>query len=149
MLIMHIRPEKETAENTQYNYHVSAVRIRSEHCMGFLKGRWASLRGLRVRINNERGLQFASLWITACIHLHAFAMDHEDAHFITKDKFFKLGQRIMRQERRELREWNEAREREAAQLEEDMDEQGEIELLEGRLKRERLKEALFTHLDGR
>ena len=38
--------------------------------------------------------------------------------------------------------------REAAQLEEDMDEQGEIKLLEGKLKCEWLKEALFAHLNG-
>lgn len=41
--ISYIRPEKDTPENTRYNYYVSAVRIRSEHCMGFLKGRWSSL----------------------------------------------------------------------------------------------------------
>jgi hypothetical protein len=116
--------------------------------MGFLKGRWSSLRGLRVRINNESSLQFASLWITACIHLHAFAMDHEDAQFITRDQFYKLGQKIMKRERRELREWNEAREEEVLQSEREREEQGEIELLEGKLKREKLKKALFTYLDG-
>jgi hypothetical protein len=115
--------------------------------MGFLKGRWSSLQGLRVRINNEPSLQFASLWITACIHLHAFAMDHEDARFITKNRFYRLGQKIIRKERRELREWNEARERDAMQIEEDMEERGEIELLEGKLKREKLKKELFAYLD--
>jgi hypothetical protein len=31
------RPEKDTAENTKYNYYVSKVQIHSEHCIGFLK----------------------------------------------------------------------------------------------------------------
>jgi serine phosphatase RsbU (regulator of sigma subunit) len=115
--------------------------------MGFLKGRWSSLRGLRVRIDNEKGMHFASLWITACIHLHAFAMDHEDARFITRDKFFKLGKRIMRRERQRQREWDEAREQVAEQIEADMEERGEVELLEGKLKRERLKKELFAHLN--
>jgi hypothetical protein len=146
LIIICCRPEKDTPDNTLFNYHLSAVRIRSEHCMGFLKGRWSSLRGLRVKMNNEKGLQLASLWITACIHLHTFAMDHEDKQFITRDKFYKVGRKIMRKEKRELAEWNAAREEEAMQVE-NMDEEGEIELLEGKLKRERLKKELFAYLD--
>ncbi|KAJ3502372.1 hypothetical protein NLJ89_g8916 [Agrocybe chaxingu] len=65
------KPEKLTWDNTTHNYHVSAVRVCSEHCVGYLKGRWSSLRGLRVAINNSAGLQYATLWIIACIHLHA------------------------------------------------------------------------------
>lgn len=75
-------------------------------------------------------------------------MDHEDAQFITRDKFYKLGKKIMRREQRELREWHEVRERDAVQEEQDMEEQGEIELLEGKLKREGLKKGLFAYLDG-
>ena len=54
----------------------------------------------------------------------------------------------MKREKRELREWNEAREDEALQSEREREEQGEIELLEGKLKREELKKALFTYLNG-
>ena len=54
----------------------------------------------------------------------------------------------MKRERRELREWNEAREEEVLQSEREREEQGEIKLLEGKLKREKLKKALFTYLDG-
>lgn len=82
-------------------------------------------------------MHFACLWITACIHLHTFAMDHEDAQFITKDNFFKLGKRIMRRERQKQREWDEAREQVAEQIEADMEERGEVELLEGKLKHEK------------
>ena len=40
------RPEKDSEKNTEFNYYVSKVWIRSEHCVGFLKGCWSSLRGL-------------------------------------------------------------------------------------------------------
>ena len=83
---MACRPEKETEENTEYNYYLSKVCIHSEHCMGFLKGHWPSLWGLRVKIHNEEGVHYAALWIIAYIHLHAFALDHEDDEFITKDQ---------------------------------------------------------------
>jgi hypothetical protein len=50
------------------------IRIRSEHAIGFLKGRFASLKNLRVNIKNERLHKFATYWIASCIGLHAFAM---------------------------------------------------------------------------
>jgi hypothetical protein len=57
------------------------VRIRSEHAIVFLKGRWHSLKHLRVRITDERSHKFATYWIAACVGLHAFAMQcEEDKH---------------------------------------------------------------------
>lgn len=53
------------------------VRIRSEHAIGFLKGRFQSLKNLRVDIRNARTHQFATYWIAACVGVHAFAMQHE------------------------------------------------------------------------
>lgn len=53
------------------------VRIRSEHAIGFLKGRFHSLKRLRVNISNERSHKFATYWIAACVALHAFAMQCE------------------------------------------------------------------------
>lgn len=84
-------PEKDEEGNKTYNYYVSAVHIWSEHCVGFLKGCWSSLCGLCVAINGEKGLQYTSLWIVACINLHAFAMKHKDRNFISTDQFFKDG----------------------------------------------------------
>ncbi|KAJ7841243.1 hypothetical protein B0H13DRAFT_1572676, partial [Mycena leptocephala] len=52
--------------------------IHSEHCVGFLKGCWSSLRGLRISIDNDKGVTYALLWIMACINLHAFAIRHEN-----------------------------------------------------------------------
>ncbi|KAF8549256.1 hypothetical protein OG21DRAFT_1556475 [Imleria badia] len=33
-------PEKDSEENTTYNYHVFKLRIRSEYAIGYLKGTW-------------------------------------------------------------------------------------------------------------
>jgi hypothetical protein len=114
----------------------------SEHCVGFLKGCWLSLQGLQVHINNKKDIQFAALWITACINLHAFAMDHEVDMYVTRDVFYQNGLKIARKEHRAKA----ARER--RRLEEEYDagneEDENMELLEGKLQ---LKEDLFIYLD--
>ena len=71
------RPEKSYPGNETHNYYVSSIRIRSEHCVGFLKGHWSSLHHLWVHINNQHELMYATLWVITCIHLHNFAMAHE------------------------------------------------------------------------
>jgi hypothetical protein len=54
------------------------LRIRSEHAIGFLKGRFQSLKHLRINISDESEHTFATYWIAACIGLHSFAMQCED-----------------------------------------------------------------------
>lgn len=135
-------------ENTRYNYYVSKVRIRSEHCIGFLKGRWPSLQGLRICINNEKSIQYATLWITTCIHLHMFAMDHEDGTFVSRDRFLKQGLKIIRQEKAMQEEWEAEQAAHGEILEIEREVSQDIGLLEGKLKREELKEELFTYLNS-
>jgi len=53
------------------------VRIRSEHAIGFLKGRFQSLKNLRINIKDEDTHKFATYWVIACIGLHSFAMTCE------------------------------------------------------------------------
>jgi hypothetical protein len=57
---------------------VSILRIRSEHGIGFLKGRCQSLKRLRLRIIDEKSHKFATYWIAACIGVHSFALQCED-----------------------------------------------------------------------
>ncbi|VDB88565.1 unnamed protein product [Peniophora sp. CBMAI 1063] len=142
----YIKPEKEEPRNTTYNYHLSAIRVRSEHCIGFLKGRWASLKGLRVDVNSEKGLEYASLWIRACILLHMFAMKHESGENMEQDVFYRSGVRYQKKQREFEEEWRtywEAVEEERALSVEDEE---ELELLEGKFKREQLKTELFDWL---
>lgn len=105
------------------------------------------MRGLRVRIDNEKSLQFAVLWVTTCIHLHAFAIQHEGGKFESSDKFYQDGIKIMRKERRAYQEWLEERQRHADEVEEQQLVEHELGLLEGRLKREELKEDLLRYLE--
>ncbi|KIK79248.1 hypothetical protein PAXRUDRAFT_84373, partial [Paxillus rubicundulus Ve08.2h10] len=71
-------PEKISERNMEFNNHVSMLRIRSEHAIGFLKGRFQSLKGLLVRIVDEKSHKFATYWVAACIGLHAFAVHCEN-----------------------------------------------------------------------
>ena len=54
------------------------VRIRSAHAIGFLKGRFQSLKGMRVCIGDEASHKFAAYWAAACINLHAFALQYQE-----------------------------------------------------------------------
>lgn len=53
------------------------LRIRSEHAIGYLKGRFHSLKGLRVLIDSPDAHIIATYWVAACIGIHAFALRHE------------------------------------------------------------------------
>jgi hypothetical protein len=57
---------------------LSQIRIRSEHAIGYLKGRFQSLKELRIQIMNQKSHKFATYWVACCIGVHAFAMACED-----------------------------------------------------------------------
>ncbi|KAF5378451.1 hypothetical protein D9615_007041 [Tricholomella constricta] len=140
-------PEKsDCLENTVHNYHVSKVRIRSEHCMGYLKGRWSSLRGLRLRIDDTESHQFATLWIACCIHLYNFAIAHEAQENLETDQFFIEGQNIMEEDRRKHEEWAAKRQERLVEEERNYDVEERVELIEGKIKREELKKELLEYL---
>lgn len=44
--------------------------MKSEHAMGYIKGRFCSLRGLHQQIDNGLDHKRALLWIKACIVIH-------------------------------------------------------------------------------
>jgi hypothetical protein len=71
------KPEKELAQNEEFNNHILMVQIRSEHAIGFLEGCFRSLKSLRIRIKDKKSHQFATYWVAACIGVHAFAMQCE------------------------------------------------------------------------
>ena len=73
------KPEQDIPENAEFNNHVSMLQIRSEHAIGFLKGRFPSLKNLRIQIKSAKEHQITTLWIAACIGIHNFALRHEAA----------------------------------------------------------------------
>jgi hypothetical protein len=46
------------------------VRVKSEHAMGYLKGRFSSLRGLRQQIKDTKDHKRALAWVKTCIIIH-------------------------------------------------------------------------------
>lgn len=89
------KPANNIPENKTFNYWVShvelgslhtsivclqiffQVRIRSEHAVGFLKGRFQSLRGLCQQIKNEKDHLRALEWVRACLVIHTLIHDIE------------------------------------------------------------------------
>jgi hypothetical protein len=70
-------PASLEPDNSKFNTAVSRIRVRSEHCMGALKGRFQSLRGLRVNINSNNEHYEALRWVTVAIILHNVVIDVE------------------------------------------------------------------------
>ena len=82
----------------------------------------------------------------ACIHLHNFAMMHEHQENIEADIFFAEGQRLLEKEQQEQGEWEQQRNEALVEEEASYDNDETIGLLEGKIKREQLKEVLFEYL---
>jgi hypothetical protein len=143
-------PEKSIPENKNYNYYVSNICIWSEHCVSFLKGRWSCLRDLWLHVDDQKGLAFTTLWVMSCIHLHNFAIMHEQSGDVQADTFFIKGQRIIEQERQLWETWGGLRRQQLAEEELEYDDEENIQLLEGKLKWEKLKQAMreYFYMEG-
>ena len=63
-----------STEKKKFNTHISSVRAKVEHANGILKRRFASLNGLRLKINKRSGHQFACNWISTCCILYNFLL---------------------------------------------------------------------------
>jgi hypothetical protein len=72
---VHKKPASNIRQNAIFDRAVSHIRVRSEHCMGALKGRFQCLRGLRVTVNNDTDHVDALRWITCAIILHNMVID--------------------------------------------------------------------------
>jgi hypothetical protein len=79
---VHKEPASRVHQNAMFDKAVSRLRVRSEHCMGALKGRFQCLRGLRVKINNHKDHHAALQWITVTIILHNLIIDIEGSEGI-------------------------------------------------------------------
>ena len=64
------KPLAALPENKTFNYHLSRVRVKSEHAMGYIKGRFSSLRGLRQQIGDALDHKRALAWVKTCIVIH-------------------------------------------------------------------------------
>ena len=78
---VHKEPASLIPENALFDKAAAHLQIRSEHCMGALKGRFQCLRGLRVSITSNDEHVSACVWITIAIILHNLVIDVEGLEF--------------------------------------------------------------------
>jgi len=120
-------------ENATFNYHLSHVHVKSEHAMGYIKGRFCSLRGLRQQIDNALDHERAVAWIKACIVIHTliFLIEHgeEDPQFVLE---------LIQEGGVDLQQPAEGEDELAAEVARET---------QGQRKRERLKADLFEYLE--
>ncbi|KAF7372339.1 DDE Tnp4 domain-containing protein [Mycena venus] len=80
------RPASLQANNKTFNYHFSRVRVKSEHSVGYIKGRFASFRGLRQQIDDSIAHERALAWVKACLVIHTLVgfieSGQEDEEFV-------------------------------------------------------------------
>ena len=74
---IHKKPASLEPMNALFDKVVASLRVRSEHCMGALKGRFQCLRGLRVHIDSNKDHYEACQWISVAIILHNLIIDVE------------------------------------------------------------------------
>eukprot|EP00170_Pyropia_yezoensis_P006941 contig_28336_g6963 len=62
-------PECNCPRHRNYNYQAAQLLVKSEHAIGILKGRWTSLKELRLALASDRQFSFCMSWIMACVVL--------------------------------------------------------------------------------
>ncbi|KAA1097917.1 hypothetical protein PGT21_023889 [Puccinia graminis f. sp. tritici] len=67
----------------RFNQHLSSLRVCNEHCIGLLKGRFQSLRGLRKDLNSAGTMEKITHWISACVILHNFLLSDQSPDVFT------------------------------------------------------------------
>lgn len=65
------------ADKKAFNRHISSHRVGVENTIGLLKGRFQSLKGLRIRISIESGHAKACSWVHACVILHNILLQQD------------------------------------------------------------------------
>lgn len=90
----HKEPASVIPENRIFDKVVSHLPVRSEHCIGVLKGRFQCLRGLRVSIRTKEDHIAACQWMTVAMILHNLVIEfkgvehslpHLDRHMLADE----------------------------------------------------------------
>jgi len=82
---VHKEPASRLRQNAIFDKAMSQLRVRSEHCMGALKGRFQCLCGLRVKINSHEDHYQVMRWISVVIILHNLIIDINGADCIHRE----------------------------------------------------------------
>jgi hypothetical protein len=65
-------------QKKRFNQALSELRVSVEHCIGRLKARFPSLRGLPHRIRGRKDVILSLNWIGSCVVLHNLLIDLDD-----------------------------------------------------------------------
>ncbi|KAF9511869.1 hypothetical protein BS47DRAFT_1281314, partial [Hydnum rufescens UP504] len=69
-IVPYKKPHSLFQNNEIFNYHLSKIRIKSEHTIGMLKGCFSSLCGLHQQISTVCDHLLALKWVETCLVLH-------------------------------------------------------------------------------
>ena len=73
------RNEVNLSRNKElFNTHLAKIRIKSEHCIGILKGRFQCLKGLNTYITGDNDVKYIVDIISACAVLHNLLITYND-----------------------------------------------------------------------
>ncbi|EHS64701.1 uncharacterized protein PGTG_22337 [Puccinia graminis f. sp. tritici CRL 75-36-700-3] len=72
-------PASNKRENADFNYCLAKSRVRNEHTIGILKGRWASLQQLRLHLHKKSHMKEIIRWVSCCVTLHNMLSNLGDA----------------------------------------------------------------------
>lgn len=60
----------EDPDIKKFNTYLAKSRVRNEHAIGILKGRWSSLREMRNQLRSPKELTSFIDWVIVCVILH-------------------------------------------------------------------------------
>eukprot|EP00644_Phytophthora_capsici_P002773 jgi/Phyca11/573723/estExt2_Genewise1.C_PHYCAscaffold_550104 len=63
-------PLADIPDNREFNNYLAMSRVRNEHAIGVLKGRWSSLRELRNQLRSQEEMTHLIDWAIGCCVLH-------------------------------------------------------------------------------
>lgn len=72
-------PAADIEINKEFNFLLAQSRVRNEHCIGILKGRWSCLREHRQQIRSPNDVQAIIRVSTACVILHNMLANLRDS----------------------------------------------------------------------
>ncbi|MBW0488287.1 hypothetical protein O181_028002 [Austropuccinia psidii MF-1] len=72
-------PASNLQINSDFNFCLAKSRVRNKHTIGILKGRWASLKQMRLQLNGQEDINLYVAWIKACCILHNMLANIKDS----------------------------------------------------------------------
>lgn len=68
-------------DNAKFNFLHANLRVGIEHCIGILKARFQSLKGIRRVVRGKRDVAYLSIWIRCCCTLHNILLKRNDTAY--------------------------------------------------------------------